>query len=343
MKIVAEKNRKWVLSTRPKGMVERENFDWKEEPVPSIGDGEFLVRNLWLSCDPAQRAWMEIDTYIPVLPLGEVMLSGSAGQVVESKHPGFTEGDFVSGVFGWQDYAVSDGGGFFPVTTVPPGVDLPTALSLFGITGLTAYIGLLDIGKPKPQETVLVSGAAGAVGSLVAQIAKVKDCRVIGIAGGAAKCDWLRSELGVDDAIDYKEEGVLARIGELCPDGVDVFFDNVGGEVLDAALDHLALGARVVLCGAISGYSDFENRPGIRNHYRLIIQRAAMRGFLIFDHMDRAPEAIGELASWAAAGKIKNQVDVVEGLENAPDALKRLFTGQNLGKQLVTIADTPIS
>ena len=340
---MAETNRKWMLSARPKGMVERENFAWKEEPVPSIGDGEFLVRNLWLSCDPAQRAWMEIDTYIPVLPLGEVMLSGSAGEVVASNHPGFAEGDLVAGAFGWQDYAVSDGGGFFPVSTVPPGIDLPAALSLFGITGLTAYIGLLDVGQPMPGETVLVSGAAGAVGSLVCQIAKVKDCRVIGIAGGAAKCEWLRSELGVDDAIDYKGEDVLARIGELCPDGVDVFFDNVGGEILDAALDHIAIGARVVLCGAISDYSDFEQRPGIRNYHQLTLRRGAMRGFLIFDHMARVPEAIGDLASWAAAGKIKNQVDVVEGLENAPDALNRLFTGQNLGKQLVKVADAPVS
>jgi NADPH-dependent curcumin reductase CurA len=173
---LADKNRQWVLSARPKEMVERENFEWREEPVPSIGDGEFLVRNLWLSCDPAQRAWMEIDTYIPVLPLGEMMLSGSAG---ESKHPDFAEGDLVTGAFGWQEYAVSDGGsGFFAVTKIPPGVDLPTALSLFGISGLTAYVGLLDIGQPKPGETVLVSGAAGSVGSLVAQIAKVKDCRV---------------------------------------------------------------------------------------------------------------------------------------------------------------------
>ncbi len=340
MTIVAEKNRKWVLSRRPKGMVARENFDWKEEPVPSIGDGEFLVRNLWLSCDPAQRPWMEIDTYIPVLPLGEVMLSGAAGKVIASKHPDFVEGDFVAGVFGWQDYAVSDGEGFFPVTTVPPGVDLPTALSLFGITGLTAYIGLLDIGRPKAGDTVLVSGAAGAVGSLVTQIAKLKGCRVIGIAGGAVKCDWLRSEIGADDAIDYKGEDVLARLRELCADGVDVFFDNVGGEILDAALDQLAIGGRVVLCGAISGYSDFEHRSGIRNLHRLIIQRATMRGFLIFDHMDRVPAAIGELAAWAAAGKVKNQIDVAEGLENAPMGLNRLFTGQNLGKQLIKIADT---
>jgi NADPH-dependent curcumin reductase CurA len=340
---MAEKNRKWVLSARPKGIVAPENFDLKEEPVPSIGDGEFLVRNLWLSCDPAQRAWMEIDTYIPVLPLGEVMLSGSAGQVVESKHPGFSEGDSVSGAFGWQDYAVSNGAGFFPVTTVPPGVDLPTALSLLGITGLTAYIGLLDVGQPKPGETVLVSGAAGAVGALVAQIAKVKDCRVIAIAGGAAKCEWLKSELGVDDAIDYKGEDVRARIGELCPNGVDVFFDNVGGEILDAALAHLAIGGRVVLCGSISSYSDFDQRPGLRNHDQLIVRRGTMRGFLIFDHMARVPEAIGDLASWAAAGKIKNEIDVVEGLENAPDALNRLFTGRNRGKQLVKIADPPLS
>jgi NADPH-dependent curcumin reductase len=341
---MADKNRQWVLSARPKEMVERENFEWREEPVPQVGEGEFLVRNLWLSCDPAQRAWMEIDTYIPVLPLGEVMLSGSAGEVVESKHPDFAEGDLVAGAFGWQEYAVSDGGsGIFGVNKVPPGVDLPTALSLFGITGLTAYIGLLDVGQPKPGETVLVSGAAGAVGSLVCQIAKVKDCRVIGIAGGAAKCEWLRSELGVDDAVDYKGEDVLARIGELCPNGVDVFFDNVGGEILDAALDHIAIGARVVLCGAISGYSDFEQRPGIRNYHQLIVRRGAMRGFLIFDHMARVPQAIGDLASWAAAGKIKNQVDVVEGLENAPDALNRLFTGRNLGKQLVKVADAAVS
>jgi len=336
---MADTNRKWVLSARPKRMVERENFTWKEEPVPSIGDGEFLVRNLWLSCDPAQRAWMEMDTYIPVLPLGEVMLSGSAGEVVESKHPDFTKGDLVSGTFGWQDYAVSDGGGPFPATKIPPGVDLPMALSLFGVSGLTAYVGLLDVGQPKPGETVLVSGAAGSVGSLVAQIAKIRDCRVVGIAGGAAKCDWLKNELGIDDAIDYKGEDVLARIGELCPSGVDVFFDNVGGEILDAALDQIAIGARVVLCGAISGYTDFDQRPGIRNHYRLIVRRGTMRGFLVFDHMDRVPAAIGELASWAAAGKIKNQVDIVEGLEHAPDALNRLFTGQNLGKQLVKIAD----
>ena len=332
-----------MLAKRPSGIVSREDFDWVEEPVPQIGDGEFLVRNLWISCDPAQRAWMEIDTYIPKLPLGEVMAAATAGQVVESKHPEFAAGDMVSGVFGWQDYAVGSsegfGGGLFPPLKLPPGTDLPTALSLFGITGLTAYFGLLDVGEANEGETVMVSGAAGAVGSIVCQIAKVKGCRVVGVAGGERKCDWLRSELGVDETIDYKSDDVGARLRELCPDGVDVYFDNVGGEILDATLVNLAMHGRVVICGAVSGYSTFDERYGLRNYHMLIMRRGTMRGFLVFDFMDRAMDAIGELAGWAAEGKIKNQIDVVEGLENAPDALRRLFTGENLGKQLVKIAD----
>jgi NADPH-dependent curcumin reductase len=334
------KNRQWVLASRPQGPFTRENFEWREESVPAIGEGEFLVRNLWLSCDPAQRAWMEQDTYMPMLPLGEVMLGGSAGEVVESKHPDFAPGELVSGVLGWQDYAVSDGGGgLFPVTKVPPGVDLPTAMSLLGVTGLTAHIGLLHVGQPRPGNTIVVSGAAGSVGSFVVQIARLKGFRVVAIAGGASKCDWLTNELGADATIDYKGEDVDARLRELCPDGVDVFFDNVGGQILDAVLEQIAIGARIVLCGAISGYNDFEDRPGIRNHYRLIIRRATMQGFLVFDHMDRVSQAVGDLATWAAEGQLKNRVDVVEGLEKAPDALNRLFTGQNLGKQLVKIAD----
>jgi NADPH-dependent curcumin reductase len=338
-----QKNRRWVLRSRPTGMVGREHFEWREEPIPSIGDGEFLVRNLWLSCDPAQRAWMQVDTYIPIHPLGEVMLAGSAGEIVESNHPDWAPGDLVAGTFGWQDYAVSDGGGVFPATKIPAGVDCPTALSLLGVTGLTAHIGLLHIGQPTPGETVVVSGAAGSVGSLVVQIAKLKQCRVVGIAGGAKKCAWLTDELGLDGAIDYASEDVVARLGELCPDGVDLFFDNVGGQILDAVLDHIAIDGRVVLCGAISGYNDFERRPGIRNHYRLIIRRATMRGFLVFDHMDRVPEAIGDLVEWAATRRIENRVDVVEGLENTLDAFNRLFTGENLGKQLVKIVDTGAS
>jgi NADPH-dependent curcumin reductase CurA len=334
-------NRRWVLARRPTGIVGREHFEWQEAPIPSIGEGEFLVRNLWLSCDPTQRGWIERDTYVPMLPLGEVMASFAAGEVVESKHPDFMKGDLLSGGFGWQDYAVSDakgfGDGLFPPQKIPPGVDIPTALSLFG-NGLTSYFGLLDVGQPNAGDTVLVSAAAGAVGSIACQIAKLKGCRVVGIAGGQRKCDWLRDELGVD-AIDYKGEDVQARLGELCPTGVDVFFDNVGGEILDAGLASLAPHARVVVCGAISVYSDFEHSPGIKNYINLVVQRASMRGFLIFDFLDRATEAIEALAAWASEGKVKATVDVVEGLENAPDALRRLFTGENLGKQLVKIAD----
>jgi NADPH-dependent curcumin reductase CurA len=323
-------------------MVTRENFTWKEEPVPQLRDGQFLVRNLWLSCDPTQRGWMERDTYIPAIPIGEVMASASAGQVVDSKNSTFKRGEYVTGAFGWQDYAVSDGGGLVPPTKIPMGVDLPTALSMFGITGLTAYFGLLDVGQPKPGETVLVSGAAGSTGSFVCQIAKIKGTRVIGIAGGERKTNWLGRELKLDGVIDYKKDDVAKKIAELCPKGVDVYFDNVGGAILDAALAHLAPGARIVLCGAISGYNDFDHMPGIKNYVNLIVRRASMRGFLIFDYLGRASEAIGALATWAGEGKLRNRVDVVEGLENAPDALRRLFTGDNLGKQLVKVAEPPV-
>ena len=339
---MAETNRRWLLSERPTGVVERGHFEWVEEPVPTPGDGEFLVRNLWLSCDPAQRAWMEIPTYIPPLPLGEVMAGGAAGEVVESNNPDFAPGDVVSGVFGWQDYAVVGpegfGGGLFKPVKLPPGVDIPLALSLFGITGLTAYFGLLDVGEAKEGDTVLVSGAAGAVGSIVCQMAKIKGCRVVAIAGGERKCTWLRDELGVDATVDYKSEDVQACLKERCPDRVDVFFDNVGGPILDAALTRLARGARVAICGAVSGYSDYEERPGIRNHHMLITQRASMRGFLVFDYLDRTMEAITDIGTWVSEGKLTNQIDVVDGLENAPDALRRLFTGENLGKQLVRVA-----
>jgi NADPH-dependent curcumin reductase len=335
-------NRRWILSQRPSGIVSREHFEWAEEPVPEIGDRQFLLRNLWISCDPAQRAWMEIDTYIPKLPLGEVMAAGTVGEVVESKHPDFSPGDLVSGVYGWQDYAVGSSepfAGLFPPLKLPPGTDPTVAMSLLGITGMTAYFGLLEVGALKEGEAVLVSGAAGAVGSIACQIAKVKGCRVVGIAGGSQKCDWLRSELGVDDAIDYKNEDVRTRLRELFPKGVDVYFDNVGGEILDAVLANLAFHARIALCGAVSGYSGLDERYGLRNTNNLIVRRGTMRGFLIFDFTSRAMEAIADLVTWAGEGKLKNQIDVVEGLENAPDALARLFTGENLGKQLVKVAD----
>jgi NADPH-dependent curcumin reductase CurA len=256
-----EKNRQWILKSRPQGLVERANFEWREEPVPMMRDGQFLVRNLWLSCDPTQRPWMEHDTYIPAVPLGDVMYSVSAGRVVESRHPDFKPGDHVAGAWGWQDYAVTDGSGLVAATRIPPGVDFPTALSLFGITGLTAYFGLLDLAAPKEGDVVVVSAAAGSTGSFVAQIARLKGCRVIGIAGGEEKCAFLTKELSLDGAIDHRRKDVPARLRELCPNGIDVYFDNVGGEILDAALGNLGSGARIVLCGAISGYNDLAHMP----------------------------------------------------------------------------------
>ncbi|MGV9711164.1 NADP-dependent oxidoreductase [Gordonia sp. NPDC003424] len=339
---MTDKNRKWLLAKRPTGIVGPEDFDLATEPVPPIAEGEFLVRNRWLSCDPAQRTYMEFDSYIPAVEIGAMMVGASAGEVVESRHPDFKVGDVVSGAFGWQDYAISDGApfaGLIPPVVIPEGVDAPTALSLFGITGLTAYIGLIDVAEVKAGDTVVVSGAAGAVGSVVCQIAKIKGARVVGIAGGARKCDMLRNELGADDAIDYKNSDVVARLAETCPDGVDVFFDNVGGEILDAVLGHIAVGARIALCGSVAGYSETQGRMPVYNVFNLTLQRATMRGFLVFDRLDRADAAITDLATWAAEGKIKNQIDVVEGLENAPAALRRLFTGENIGKQLVKITD----
>jgi NADPH-dependent curcumin reductase CurA len=337
---MADKNRKWVLKSRPRGLVERGNFDWREEAVPPIRDGQFLVRNLWLSCDPAQRGWMELDSYIPAIPIGEVIQSaGSAGQVVESKHPGFTRGEFVSGAFGWQDYAVSDGRGFVPVTKLPPGVPIAMCLSVLGITGLTAYFGMLDVGGVKAGDEVLVSGAAGATGSVAAQIAKLRGARVVGVAGGSDKCRWLTQEIGLDAAIDYRSEPLPRRVAELFPRGINVFFDNVGGEILDAALARLAVGARVALCGAISSYNDSEGPRGPRNYTNLIVYRARMQGFLVSDFAARFGEAVADLARWVAEKKLRDQVDLVDGLENAPDAFRRLFTGENRGKQLVHIAE----
>jgi hypothetical protein len=332
-------NRQWLLVSRPQGMPGRDSFELREAPLPELGPDQFLVRNLYLSCDPAQRTWMERDTYIEAVPLGTVMRSGAAGRIVASRHPRFREGDVVSGMFGWQDYAVSDGGGFIPAARLPAGVPIPTCMSVLGPTGLTAYFGMLDVGHPQPGENVLVSGAAGATGSIAAQLAVLRGARVVGIAGGARKCAWLTDELGLDAAIDYRSEPVPARLAALFPRGCDVYFDNVGGAILDAALARLADHARVVLCGAISAYNDLAHATPLRNVTALLARRARMEGFLVADYAERFAAAGGELARWVADGVLRDQVDVVDGLENAPDALGRLFRGENLGKQLVRVAD----
>ena len=331
-------NRRWLLARRPRGLVAAEDFRWVEEPVPTPGEGEVLVRNLCLSCDPTQRGWMAGDTYMPAVPLGEVMRSFAAGRVVESRSPRFAAGQLVQGLLGWQDYAVTspEAAGLVPL---PAGAPLETALSILGLTGLTAYFGLLEVGRPKADETVVVSGAAGATGSAVGQIAKIKGCRAIGIAGGQDKCQYLMSELGFDAAIDYKSEDVAQRLAETCPNGIDVYFDNVGGGILDAALQRLAMRGRVVICGAISRYNESSPQPGPSHYLHLLVKRGRMEGFLVLDYMDRAAEAVTALATWLKQGKLKDRVDVQIGLENAPAALLRLFTGANRGKQLVKIAE----
>lgn len=334
-------NRQWLLAKRPHGLVGKENFEYTETPIPEPGDGEVLVRNLFLSFDPTQRGWMEDrESYLPPVQLGEPMRAGAVGQVVESHHPDFAKGDIVQTTGGWQDFAiVAPGQGPMGLSKVPEGVTPEMMMSVLGVTGLTAYFGLLDLGDPKAGETVLVSGAAGATGSVAGQIAKIKGCRVVGIAGGPEKCRWLKEEVGFDDVIDYKNEDVDQRIAETCPNRVDVFFDNVGGDILEAALNHLNMKARVVLCGGISSYNATEPVPGPTNIMNLVIMRARMEGFIVIDYMHQAGEAITELLGWIGSGQLKYQVDVQEGFENIPDTLQRLFTGKNLGKQLLKIAD----
>jgi hypothetical protein len=320
-------------------MVSPSDFELVETPVPALSEGEYLVRNLYISFDPTMRGWMEDrESYMPPVALGEVMRCSTVSQVVESNNPSYAPGDILTGLFGMQEWAVG-GHGFMHGTPVAEGIPLTWPLGVMGLTGMTAYFGLLELGKPQPGETVLVSGAAGATGSVAAQIAKLKGCRVVGIAGGPEKCAWLVNEAGLDAAIDYKSENVQERIRELCPDGVNVYFDNVAGPVLDAALANLALRARVVMCGGISGYSEEESPPGPRNLMNVIIQRARMEGFIIIDYVSRFPEAAAELQQWIREGKIVHQEDVQKGIENAPETFLRLFRGQNLGKQLLKLAD----
>jgi NADPH-dependent curcumin reductase CurA len=333
-------NRQWLLRSRPQGMVSPENFELREAEVPEPGEGEALVRNLYLSLDPAMRGWMsDAPSYVPPVGIGEVMRGGCVARVERSRAAGLKEGALVAGMFGWQDYAIAGADDRMPPTPLPEGVPPTLALSALGMTALTAYWGLKEIGKPQPGETVAISGAAGATGSVVGQIAKIRGCRVVGIAGGPEKCAWLTDELGFDGAIDYHTEKVAARLRELCPQGIDVFWDNVGGAILEAALANLAMHARVVLCGAISQYNAETPPGGPRNYMNLLVRRSRMEGFLVFDYASRNAEAMAELVPWVTEGRIRHREDVREGLENAPQALVSLFDGSNTGKLLVKIAD----
>ena len=334
------KNRQWILNARPTGKLNGEEFRWNETSIPQPRDGQVLVRNLWLSVDPAQRTWMIRDSYKPKVPLGEVMQSFAVGQVLESRHPDFKPSDLVRGDFGWQDYAATDGKTFGGIQKLPPGMPLNLALSLFGLNGLTAYFGMIDVGQIKAGETVVVSSAAGATGSVAGQIARIKGCRVVGTAGSKEKCDWVVTEAHFDAAINYKTEDSGARLSELCPNGIDVFFDNVGGTILNEVLARISLKARVALCGSISRTNTSE--PGPANYVNLVARRGRMEGFTGLDYGPRFPEAIEALDRWQQEGKLVHKEDVAVGLENAPRALMRLFTGENFGKQLLEIADEGI-
>ncbi|MEV0340729.1 NADP-dependent oxidoreductase [Nocardia sp. NPDC050713] len=325
------------LAQRPTGLTTADTWNVTTEETPALSDGQLLVKVDYISLDPAMRGWLnDVRSYVPPVGLGEVMRSLDIATVVESTHPDFAVGDTVSGIFGVTEYAVSDGRGVQRVDlNVAPG---PTWLGALGMPGMTAYFGLLEVGKLQAGETVVVSAAAGAVGSVVGQIAKAKGAHVIGIAGGPEKCRMLTEELGFDAAIDYRDESVLSRLREVAPKGIDIYFDNVGGEILDAALANLRRGARVVLCGAISAYNDETLAPGPSRYMSLLVFRASMTGFVVFDYADRYGEAVQQIAQWLAEGKLKSHEHVVEGgVARFGETLNMLFTGANNGKLVLAV------
>lgn len=338
------KNRQWILRSRPGGMVSPAQFEQRIVDVAPLEAGQVLAQTLYLSFDPTQRAWMAMETYMPIVALGEPMRAAGIAQVIESRHAKFKPGDIVNALCNWQEFLVfePDKPGLAAATKLPAHLD-PALLLALSLTGLTAYFGLLEIGRPQAGDTVLVSGAAGATGSIVGQIAKIRGCRVIGIAGGAKKCAWLTDKGGFDAAIDYKHDDIGARLSALCPHGVNVYFDNVGGPITDEVLLHIAQNARVVLCGAISQYNtDPQDLYGLKNYLSLILNRGTTQGFIILDYLDRAVEALLCLNKWIEDGRITQEIDLQEGFENIPATLTRIFTGDNLGKQLLKLGDPPL-
>ena len=330
-------NRQFRLDARPVGMLKASDWEYTEEALPEPADGEVLVKILYISLDPAMRGWCnEGRSYIPPVGIGDVMRALAAGEVIASKHPDFAAGDHVTGLLGVQEYAVANGAALVKVDTAL--APLPVYLSTLGMPGMTAYFGLLDIGKPQEGETVVVSGAAGAVGGVVGQIAKLKGARAIGIAGGAEKCRYIIEELGFDGAIDYKANNLDEDLRRECPEGIHIYFDNVGGEVLDAALVRLARHARVIICGAISQYNATGPVAGPANYLSLLVNSASMTGFVVTDYASRYGEGAQEMAQWLAAGELKSREDIAEGLELFPETLDRLFSGGNTGKLVLAVA-----
>ncbi len=344
--MAATLNHQVRLAKRPEGAATRDNWSFTAEPVPEPAEGGVLVQTLMLSLDPAMRGWMnEGKSYIAPVGIGEVMRAGGVGRVVASRNADFAVGDHVYGTLGVQEYAlvpqeeIRRSG----LTKIDLRVGSATQwLNVLGMPGMTGYFGLMDVGQPKAGETVVISGAAGAVGQTVGQLAKIKGCRVVGIAGGAAKCEWVVKELGFDACIDYKAGPSAVRDGlkEHCPKGVDIYFDNVGGDILDAVLARLARKARIIICGAISQYNNDSSKPmaGPKNYLSLLVNRARMEGIVVFDYADRYPIAIKEMAGYLKDGRMKSKEDVVQGLDTFPEALNRLFSGANFGKLVLQVA-----
>lgn len=332
-------NKQIKLAQRPVGMPDTNTWTFESHPIPEVKEGEILIENHYISLDPAMRGWMnDAKSYIPPVGIGEVMRAGTVGQIIKANnHPKFKEGDYVTGWGGVQQYSLSDGKGYFKVD--PNIAPLPLYIGTLGMPGMTAYFGILEVGKIKEGDVVLVSGAAGAVGSIVGQISKIKGCKVIGIAGGPDKCKYLIDELGFDGAIDYKNEDVKVAIKRECPKGIDVYFDNVGGDILDAALAKLRMHARIVICGAISQYNNKEAIKGPSNYLSLLVNRATMQGMVVLDYAPKYKQAAMEMGMWLMQGKMKSKEDIYEGIENFYDTFARLFSGDKMGKLILKVKE----
>ena len=335
-------NQTWVLRHRPVGEIKEGDLELVETPLKPLKDGEVRAKTVYLSLDPTNRIWMsDMDAYLPPVGIGDPMRGGGLAVVVESRHDGFQQGDVVNTGLGmWTMYPVLQGDGLAKLPILP-GVPLTAYMGPLGATGMTAYFGLMDIGKPKAGETVVVSAAAGAVGSMVGQIAKIQGCRVVGIAGSADKCKWLTEVAGFDAAINYKTEDVGAMLDKHCPNGVDINFENVGGKIMEEVIARLNDFSRMPLCGLISTYNDTTPTPGPANFSNFLMRRTLVKGFIVIDYFPRFPEGIQQMAMWLMEGKLKFETDVVKGFENAPSSLSRLFEGKNLGKLVVECSPPP--
>ena len=331
-------NKQLLLKKRPVGLPDKDTWELNTIPVPVPGDGEFLIQCEYISLDPAMRGWLnDTKSYIPPVQIDEVMRAGGVGKIIKSNNSDFLKGAFVYGQTGVQQYIISDGKGFHSID--PNLAPLPMYTGILGMTGMTAYFGILDVGELKDGDTVLVSGAAGAVGSVVGQIAKIKNCTVIGIAGGAEKCKYLVEELGFDGAIDYKNDDIKVKLKEYFPKGIDVYFDNVGGEILDMALGRLAMHARIVICGAISQYNNTSPVKGPSNYLALLVNRASMKGMVVFDYAKDYRKASLQMGQWIREGKLKSREDIYIGIENFYKTFLRLFTGEKLGKLVLKVSE----